>query len=136
MNALQVKAMLAGVFFGCWPFLMNRSGLSGNVSAVCFSGAALIGVLPFALHSNGFSIPNANWLMVLFAGMFGALGLLFFNNVLAKASLQNVGTLFVLCNVMQVAVAGTYQTIMNGHLSFDKAIGYLAATVAAFFLLR
>ncbi len=136
MIELYVKAVLAGVFFGVWPLFMNRSGLSGNVSAVCFTAIALIGVLPFALHSNGLSIPVANWTMVALAGFFGALGLLFFNSMIAGASSQNVGTLYVLNLLMQVVVAASYQTIMSGHLSISKIGGYIAAAVAAYLLLR
>jgi len=136
MNDLQLKAVLAGVFFCIWPLFMNRSGLSGNVSSAMFSAVAFIGVLPFALHSSGFAIPTANWAMVALAGFFGALGLLSFNGMLAGASLQNVGTLFVLMTVVQVAVAASYQAIMSGHLSIDKVGGYAAAAVAAYLLLR
>ena len=136
MNDLQLKAVLAGVFFGIWPLFMNRSGLNGNVSSACFSAGALFGVLPFALHSNGFAIPTANWTMVALACFFGALGLLSFNRILAGASLQNVGTLFVLMIVVQVAVAASYQAFMSGHLSLDKVGGYVATAVAAYLLLR
>jgi len=136
MSELWVKAALAGVFFGIWPLFMSRSGLSGNVSSVMFSAAALIGVLPVALYSNGVSIPTANWAMVILAGLFGALGLLSFNGMLASASAHNIGTLFVLMTVVQVAVAASYQTITSGHLSVEKAAGYAAAALAAYLLLR
>lgn len=136
MNDLLVKAVLAGVFFGIWPLFMNRSGLNGNVSSAAYTAIALIGVLPFALYSSGFSLPMANWTMVVLAGLFGALGLLSFNGMLAGASLQNVGTLFVLMTVVQVVIAATYQTIMSGHVSIDRAGGYIAALVAAYLLLR
>src|SRR3989344_3826804 len=134
MNDLRVMAALAGVFFGLWPLFMNRSGLTGNVSSAVFCVAAFIGVLPFAIKSGGASLATANWLMVVFAGLFGALGLLSFNGMLASASLQNVGTLFVLMTVVQIAIAASYQTIMNGHLSIDKVSGYVAAAVAAYLL--
>jgi VIT1/CCC1 family predicted Fe2+/Mn2+ transporter len=136
MNELQTKAILAGLFFGIWPLFMNRSGLSGNVSSVIFSAAVLIGVLPFALYSSGLSIPTANWTMVTFAGIFGALGLISFNGMLANASLQNVGILFILTLVTQTTVAASYQVLMSGHLPIDKACGYVAAIAAAYLLLR
>jgi len=133
---LQVKAIVAGVFFGIWPLLMNRSGLNGNVSSACFSAMVLVGVLPFALHSSGLILPTANWTMVILAGMCGALGLLSFNGMLAGASIQNIGALFVSMTLVQVAVAALYQTLMTGHISIDKFMGYLLATVAAYLLLR
>jgi hypothetical protein len=136
MNDLQVKALLAGMFFGVWPLFMNKSGLSGNVSSVCFSAAAFIGVLPFALYSNGLSIPAANWTMVALAGSFGALGLIFFNGMIAGASVQNIGTLFVLMTIVQVTITASYQAIMSGGVSLDKAGGYVFAAIAAYLLLR
>src|SRR3989338_2141707 len=125
MNDLRVMAALAGIFFGLWPLFMNRSGLTGNVSSAAFCVAALIGVLPFAIKSGGASLVTANWLMVAFAGLFGALGSLFFNGMLAGTSSQSVGTLFVLMTVIQVAVAASYQIIMSGQLSIDKVGGYI-----------
>lgn len=136
MNDLYMKAILAGVLFGIWPLFMNRSGLNGNVSSAAFCLAALAGVAPFAIYSNGLSLPNANWLMVILAGAAGAVGLLFFNGMLASASLQNVGALFVLTTVAQVTVAASYQVVMSGHLSLDKIGGYIAAVAAAYLLLR
>jgi hypothetical protein len=61
MNELQIKAVLAGVFFGIRPLLMNRSGLNGNVSSAVFSLACLVGTMPFALRSMGNSLMTANW---------------------------------------------------------------------------
>lgn len=133
---IQSKAILAGIFFGIWPLLMNRSGLNGNISSACFSAIVLIGVLPFAIHSSGMVIPTANWNMVILAGAVGALGLLSFNGVLANASLQNVGTLFVIMTLVQIVVAALYQTWMNGGISLERFMGFLLAGVASYMLLR
>ncbi|KKS38964.1 MAG: hypothetical protein UV01_C0001G0040 [Parcubacteria group bacterium GW2011_GWA2_42_14] len=136
MNDLRVMAALAGIFFGLWPLFMNRSGLTGNVSSAAFCVAAFIGVLPFAIKSGVASLATANWLMVAFAGLFGALGLLSFNGMLAGSSIQNVGNMFVLMTVVQIVVASVYQAMMNGHVSIDKIGGYVAAAMAAYLLLR
>lgn len=136
MNTLYVKAMLGGALFAIWPMFMNKSGLTGNVSAAMFAVCAFVGVLPFALSGNGFSIPTANWTMVFAAGGIGALGLLAFNGALSSATEQNVGTLIVVTTIAQVSVAALYQTVMSGHLSVEKAIGYVAAALAAYLLLR
>lgn len=136
MNELQWRAVIAGIFFGIWPLFMNRSGLSGNVSSAMFGISCFIWILPIALRSNGFTLPQANWWVVAAAGIFGALGLLSFNGMLAKATVKNVGTLFVLMTVVQIAVAALYQTVMTGRVTLDKAAGYATATLAAFLLLR
>lgn len=135
--SLELKAVLAGLFFGIWPLLMNRSDLSGNVSSAFFGLFALIGVLPFAIYANGgLALPAANWTMVIWAGVFGAMGLLAFNGMLAGATPKTVSTLFVLMTVVQVVVAAGYQVVVTRQLSADKGLGYVAAGVAAYLLLR
>lgn len=136
MSELYLKAALAGVFFGIWPLFMNRSGLGGNTASAAFCLVALVVVLPFALQSTGVTLPNANWLVVIFAGVFGAAGLLVFGGILEKATPQNIGTIFVFMTIVQITVAASYQTIMNGGASLDKVGGYTAAGVAAYLLLR
>jgi hypothetical protein len=98
--------------------------------------AVLIGVLPFALYSNGLSIPSANWWMVLIAGLISALGVISFNGMLAKAQPVQVGTLLVLMTVIQITVAATYQVIMSGSVTPSKVCGYVFAGLAAYLLLR
>ncbi len=128
--------MIAGLLFGIWPLFMNRSGLSGHVSAACYSLMALAFVLPFALYGNGFTIPQANWNMVLAAGIIGAAGLLCFNSVLAGALPKEVGALFLCMIISQATVPATYQVIMDKHLSSDKAVGFILAALSIYFLLK
>ncbi|MDO8669677.1 MAG: hypothetical protein Q7K65_05280 [Candidatus Buchananbacteria bacterium] len=142
MNDLQIKAVLAGILFGFWPLLMNRSGLVGNISALAFTFVAGICILPFALWSIGHSFPIANWTfpvanwtLVILAGLFGAFGLLLFNGVLAKVTPGRVSALFVLMIVVQIAVPALYQVIMSGGLTISKGLGFVAAIIAAFLLI-
>lgn len=136
MYDLYLRAALGGLFFGLWPLFMNRSHLNGYVSSACFSMATLVGVLPFALASNGFTVPAADWKMVALAGLFGALGLLFFNSMLARVSPQNVGVMFVIMNLMQLAVIAAYQAWASGGMPTHRIVGYAAAAFATFLLVR
>ncbi|HWY75912.1 MAG TPA: hypothetical protein VN281_09865 [Verrucomicrobiae bacterium] len=136
MNELQIKAILAGLAFGIWPLVMNRSGLVGNVSSMAFGLIATLGVLPFALRSMGGSFPTANWTAVVIAGLIGACGLLFFNGMLAKATPQNVGLMFVTMIVVQTAIPALYQVVMNGELSLRKAAGFALAFASAYLLVK
>jgi hypothetical protein len=52
MNDLQIRAVLAGFFFGIWPLLLNRSRLSSDISSAVFTFFALITVLPLALNES------------------------------------------------------------------------------------
>lgn len=136
VNDLQIRAMLAGVAWGIWPLVMNKSGLNGNVSSAAFSVVVLLSVLPFALGSMGGALATANWTAVIIAGLCGAGGMLMFNGMLAKATPQNVGVLFVTMMVVQMAIPALYQVVKDGNLSVSKAIGFAAAFVAAVLLTR
>ncbi|MDO8529486.1 MAG: hypothetical protein Q7S18_02350 [bacterium] len=100
-----------------------------------FSISVFIFVFPLALY-DGFSILSANWIVAILAGFFGALGMIFFSGMLSIALPQNVSTLIVIMTLAQVVVTATYQIILNGQLSISKAVGYAAAAVAAYLLLR
>ncbi len=134
MNELHVRAMLAGVFFGIWPLLMNRSGLTGNVSSAVFALGALVVVSPFALYEFRGVTVSVVWTMVVGACIFGGLGLLAFNGMLSKATPQTVGSLFVLMIVVQIATPALYHVINGGGLTISKTFGFAAAILAAFLL--
>ena len=135
MNELQIKALLAGLFFGVWPLLMNKSGLNGNVSSMAFSGLVFLLVVPFALRDHG-DLSNVRWILVILAGAVGAAGIMSFNGMLSKATPQTVGSLFVLMIVVQTAVPAAYQVIMNGGLSVTKSLGFVLAAVAGVLLTK
>ena len=134
MSELHLRAVLAGVFFGIWPLLMNRSGLTGNVSSAVFALGALIVVSPFALYEFSGVTTSVVWTMVVGACIFGGLGLLAFNGMLSKATPETVGSLFVVMIVVQVATPALYQVINGGGLTVSKAIGFAAAILAALLL--
>lgn len=135
MDRLQINALLAGLFFGIWPLLMNRSNLSGNASALAFSGLVALFVAYFGIRDFGNSA-DIKWIFVVSAGIFGAIGVMCFNGMLAKATPANVSTLFVLMIVVQTAVPALYQVIMNGGLNLTKTIGFILAACAAVLLTK
>jgi len=135
MTELYVKALLAGVFFGIWPLLMNRSGLSGNLSSLIFTVVVLCGVTPFAIGKVS-NISNANWYMAIGAGLAGAAGILLFNGMLAKATPQNVATLFIVMMLAQIAVPALYQMFLAGGLSLARGVGMVLAGISAVLLLK
>lgn len=136
MNDLQMKAALAGVFFGIWPLLMQRSGLPGNISSAAFSIGVSIFVLPSALREMQASDAiTPIWLMIVGACFVGALGIMSFNGMLAKATPQTVGSLFVLMIVVQTATPALYDIVMNGGVTFRKIAGFVLTGVAAWLLI-
>lgn len=135
MSDLHLKAALAGLFFGLWPLFMNKSGLTGSVSSLAFAFMATIGATPFALYATGFALPSANWLMLIFAGFFGTLGLLFFNGSLAGAPVEKVGSLFVTMIIVQIVVPAVYQIIVTRQFPLTKVTGFILAIGAALLLI-
>lgn len=135
--SLELRAILAGIFFGAWPLLMNKSGLNGNVSAAMFSLVVFVIVLPFAIQSGGSTVKDAVWPFAISACIAGAIGLLSFNGMLAEAAAVkvSVGGLIVLMTVVQICVPATYQTVTAG-LTTTRAVGFVFAIVAAILLGR
>ncbi len=135
MTDLHIRAILAGALFGIWPLLMNKSGLSGNVSSAAFCLGALAIVSPFALYGLRGPTLSIVWSMLIGACICGGLGLLAFNGMLSKATPKQVGNLFVLMIVVQVAIPALYQIYNDGGLAPRKALGFLSAIVTVLLLL-
>lgn len=129
MNSTN-NALLAGLFFGLWPLFMNRSGLSGNLSALAFSGLVAIVVLPFAWKELGSNMSNVKILMVLAAGLLGGFGVMNFNGGLAKTEPKHLGTFFAIMIVVQTAVPAIYHAAMNGKLTWTQVAGFACAIAA------
>ena len=131
---MQINALLAGLFFGLWPLFMNRSGLSGNASALAFSGLVAVFVSYFGIRDFHQST-DIRWTFVIIAGILGAVGVMNFNGMLAKATPQSVSSLFVLMILVQTAVPAIYQIFMGG-LSATKVAGFVLAACAAILLTK
>lgn len=135
MESLDIKAIVSGILFGIWPLLMNRSGLSGNLSTLVFATVVLVCVFIVSFGSiKNITITSLPWAMG--AGIVGALALLVFNSILAKATPQAVGTFIVLMIIAQITIPATYQAILNGGLPVSKIAGFVLAAVAAILLLK
>jgi len=130
LESLEIKSIVAGILFGIWPLFLNRSGLTGNLGTFVFATIVLLCVFPCGIFGN------SQWIWAVGAGIFGALGLLTFNSMVAKATPQTIGTFIVLMIVAQIVVPAIYQAIMSGGLPFSKIVGFVLAAVAAVLLLK
>ncbi|HLD06037.1 MAG TPA: hypothetical protein VJC16_00700 [Candidatus Nanoarchaeia archaeon] len=102
------NAVLAGIFFGLWPLIMNRSGLNLITSSAVFYSVGLLVVMPFALR--GASFAGGNGTVAAAAGLAGVLGLLAFNAMLAKTAPQQAAMMFMVMIVVQIAVPALSRT--------------------------
>ena len=134
MGELQIKSILAGLFFAVWPILMNRSGLKGDLASLIFVISSMLPVLPFALYSlRGAPLPNY-WYVGVIGGISAGVGVLLLNSVLPKAMPQNVGALATLMLITQIFVFATYTVYMDGGITFRKGLGFLGAVIVAILL--
>ncbi len=133
MNELVIRAVIAGVGFGLWPLVMNRSGLAGNVSAAAFSLIVFLCVMPIALMSDWSTIKTANWYFTVGAAVLSGSALIAFNGMLSKATLQEVGMLYLVVLMVEITLPAIYHVINNG-LSPLKALGFGLAVVTAVLL--
>jgi drug/metabolite transporter (DMT)-like permease len=131
---LQVRALLAGLFFGLWPLFMNRSGLKGNISSTIFIAVVLVVLLPFSWNTDFSSLRQANWVMLVSAAVLSAIGLLFYNSMLTQASKENVGALFLMMIMVQLSVPAINVMVTSQKFSASKTGGIIAAIIAVLLL--
>lgn len=136
MSNLYVKAILVGMFFGIWPLVMNRSGLSGNASSLVLAVVMLGCVLPLSVGDIGsFSNPEVKFGFAVVASLLGVVGILFFNSILASTTPQNVSLFLVLVFIVQIVVPSVYHVVMTGGITVAKGIGFALAVVSAILLI-
>lgn len=133
-NIYLILAFYAGLSFGAWPLLMNRSNLTGFLSAAVFVSISLVVIVPFTWYGGVQSLYAADWKYAILAGVVGSLGLLAFTSMLANSTPQTVGPLFIITLLTQVVVAAVYDAHMNGSFPKERIIGLVAAVIAVIFL--
>lgn len=95
MSELQVRAILAGLFFGTWPFLMNRSGLVGSISAAIFSLGVFSIVFPFTLREVGRTYGNIAGLTAGTSYLFAVISLAILIGLLSRIIQKESGSLLM-----------------------------------------
>lgn len=134
MMEFVIKAGLAGVFFGIWPLVMQRSGLQGNASSMIFAGVAFLAVAPFALSGGLTSFRGGSFQIAILSGVLGGVGLLFLNSMLSKVPIGKVGSMMAVMIMVQLIIPMLYQFVSTGEHS-TKQIGGVIAAIAAILLL-
>jgi len=135
MNELVLRSVIAGIMFGLWPLMMQRSGLQGNVSSIIFAGAAFLTVLPFAARTGiAPAMQNTNVALGLAAGIIGGVGLLFLNGMLARVSVNKVGAMFAIMILVQLTIPVVYQFVITGNYPAKQIIGALLAVISVLLL--
>lgn len=129
MDKLQLRAILAGICFGIYPLLLNKSRLGGNMQSAAFCLLVCLFVTPFALKDIG-ELGNAYWKMVIAAGVASAIGMLSMTGFLAKASPGTASTLIVMMIVTQTLVTCLYQVVMDKGISALQGLGFVLAGIA------
>lgn len=133
MNDSTLKMIVAGILFGMWPLLMNKSNLNSTTSTVMFAIMVLIFVVPAGVY-HGLTFTDSKWWFAILAGGFGALGLLVFNSGLSEVSQKNVSKMFIFMIVVQIVVPALYHVYVNGGLTLRTASGFAAAILTAILL--
>lgn len=135
MTELQKMALKAGLFFGAWPLLMNKSGLPGNLSGSILGFISFLVVTPFAMQGFTWSlITESNWIYAVLAGVASGVGVIFFNGGLAVTTTATVSNFFVMMIVVQVSVSAVYQIIVTQTVTPEKFFGFILAGGAAYLL--
>jgi tellurite resistance protein TehA-like permease len=133
--------MVAGIMFGIWPIILKKSGLEGTVASLVYTLGVFFLILLYLFVWEGRimdreTIVKSHWLPVVPAVIIGAIGLVMFNTVIARADGKQVGQLFALMIVAQICIPAGYDVYMNGNMTVSKILGYIAAVIAAILLFR
>ncbi len=136
MSGVLLHAVFSGILFGIWPLLMQRSGIVNvYVSTAVMEVFVLSTLLPFGIANFSASeFVMMNWPYTISASVSAAIGVLIFNGGLAKTTETTVSSFFVMMMVVQVIVPATYYMYMNGGVTTSKALGFMFAILAAYFL--
>ncbi len=134
MSTILVRIVAAGILFGAWPLLMNRSDLVGTTSAFVYNALALAIVLPFIAGQGGLVTVGADWKFAVAAGVCGGVGILLLMDTLAKIPAVSVGRLLVIMIIIQIAVVALYDVILNG-IALRRIVGFAVAALATYLLL-
>ena len=133
MNELLLKAILAGVLFGCWPLFISKSGL-GSISATLLTTACtFLFVVPIAL-TNGITIAGSRWWIAVVAGCMAGIGVLAFNDVMIKSKPTTAALMFVIMLVVQTMMPAIYHIAVNQQFSIKTIAGFIAAIIACILL--
>lgn len=137
MSSATLMNFAAGVFFGIWPLLMQRSGLRATESTVLLVIAAFVIVIPIGLISGTrtSSFAGSSWGFAVLAGVALSMGFFAFNGALAQATPETVGRTFLIMLMVQLAVPAIYHGIMAGGISLKTGLGFVAAIAATLLLL-
>ncbi|OHA34986.1 MAG: hypothetical protein A2928_03355 [Candidatus Taylorbacteria bacterium RIFCSPLOWO2_01_FULL_45_15b] len=129
MDKLQLKAILAGILFGIYPLLLNKSRLTGNIMATSLSLLVCIFILPFAFGEIK-CLATADWKMLIGAGVASAVGMMCLSSFLALSKPSSVGVLIILMIITQATVTAVYQMIMDKGITTAKLFGFGCAAIA------
>jgi drug/metabolite transporter (DMT)-like permease len=125
----QTKAILAGIFFGFYPLMLKHSKLGGNMTALLFSLAVFIVIIPFAWKEMA-TLPNTFWPPIIGAGVVSAFGMLCMVSMIAETPQKNVGILMLSVMVTQAVVTVLYQVVLDRGITLTKVIGFACAGIA------
>ena len=137
MNVL-VYTILTGIFWGAWPIIMGKSGVSGFVSATIFAGTALVMVVVPGLITGQLQKTEMNILLfvAILAGLIGGAGLICFTTMLSKASgAAQIATMIMIMLMFQIAIPAIYKMVSSGDYS-PKTIGGIVLAMGAAWLLK
>lgn len=134
---LQLKVIFAGIMFGAWPLIMNRSGLGGHLMLIVLSVIIIAMVLPFLLFESP-TLMGVDWKVAVAASVVAGMGMLGFSDVLAKASPREIGLLYMLLLLAQFAFPVVYHVLhqwwVGDTITLKQAAGITTAVLAALLL--
>jgi drug/metabolite transporter (DMT)-like permease len=137
MKNLQILAAIAGICFGLWPIVANKSGVKPYGAALIISAVGFIFIIPMCMMTGGIqSIKMGNWKMLILAGVISTVGFLCINESMSKVDVKRVSELIMILLLVDAVVQGGNHLLTNGGLSLSKLAGFLLGGIAIWLLIK
>lgn len=127
-------AMLAGICFGIWPLILNRSGAKPFSAMIVISIVIMIfAAVPASRELAQDGLKGTLIGVVVLAAIFDGIGLLSINVMLLEASPEQIGRLLLIMVMTQITLPAIATLYFTGW-SIQKVTGIICAFAAVYLL--
>jgi len=137
MNKTLIFALTAGLSFGIWPIIMQRSGLNGYMQAFIFSVTLMLMTSVPAMTDYG-EVKSVKWSLAIIASVIAGFGTMFYTSSIARAfSMKQSLAMVILAQILvQTMVPVIIEAVQTKSIGMQRVIGCMLAITSLVFLTR
>ena len=135
MSDPRVLAALAGICFGFWPMLQNRSGVDGSWATAVMAGIAIVAMIPSMATQGLPSTTTGGWTLLSTAGFIQAIGIFAMASLAIKVPGAELPKFLMIAYVIQACVPPAIQLSAGGMTPW-RAAGFVSGAFTIYALTR